>query len=440
MTRSPLLSWGLYPNFPQQGHSCHWQAEIARSVNRISEEFGTTLAYGNGRSYGDTCLAESGHVLHTVSLDRFIEADWENGVVIAEAGVTLEELLSVAIPNGWFLPVTPGTKYVTLGGAVANDVHGKNHHVRGTFGCHVRRFCLLRTDQPPLVCTLENESMLFEATIGGLGLTGIIAWVELQLIPIKSSQIDTFTVRFNSLSEFTALSNEFDNSYEYSVAWVDCLSKGKSLGRGVFIAGNHAESGELQICQKKKHTVPVVPPFSLMNPVSLRVFNTIYFHKHAKTARIGASDYDTFFYPLDGVLHWNRVYGSKGFQQYQCVVPLNVAESALEKILRAIADSGKGSFLAVLKKCGNTSSPGMMSFPLPGISLALDFTNESALETELFRRLDDIVRESRGRLYPAKDAHMSASDFKQFFPRWSDVERLRDPALLSRFWNRVITS
>jgi FAD/FMN-containing dehydrogenase len=432
-----VASWGRYPSYPQLPHASHWRADIPRDVAQLAQVYGSTLPYGNGRSYGDSCLATTDHVLHTRGLDRFVSVDWQAGVIVAEAGVTLEEVLGLAIPQGWFLPVTPGTKYVTLGGAVANDVHGKNHHVRGTFGCHIRSFGLVRSDRQPAICSPVENVELFSATIGGLGLTGVIEWVELQLIPIQSCAIDATTVRFDSLREFFELSHELDSAHEYSVAWVDCLATGASVGRGVFTVGDHAKSGSLESRPKRKMSVPITPPVSVINRFTLRLFNSTYYSR-AKPGRHQTSmDYDAFFYPLDRLLSWNRIYGPKGFQQYQCVIPEKNAQAAIGSLLDVIAATGNGSFLAVLKRCGDVASPGLLSFPMPGVSLALDFPQHDSLNSRLFPRLDALVREAGGRLYPAKDAHMSGNDFRNFYANWQKVEALRDPALCSRFWNRV---
>jgi len=432
-----LDSWGRYPGFAQTAHPVYWRDQLADSFADLVQAHGSGLAYGNGRSYGDSCLASSDHVLHMRGLDRFISVDWEAGVLVAEAGVTLDEVLQLAIPHGWFLPVTPGTKYVTLGGAVANDVHGKNHHVRGTFGRHVRRFALLRSDGSYPICSLTENAELFAATVGGLGMTGVIAWVELALMPIKSSRIDTTTQRFGSLAEFFTLSAELDAAHEYTVSWVDCLASGSSAGRGVFIAGDHATFGELEPDRRPKLTVPLTPPISAINRLSLWLFNHSYYLAHPAQRTRQKVNYEPYFYPLDRILHWNRIYGPRGFQQYQCVIPTVAAQPAMQALLQAIAVSGHGSFLAVLKCCGDIASPGLMSFPLPGVSLALDFPQHAELDATLFPRLDAIVREAGGRLYPAKDAHMTGDDFRRFYPRWEQVEALRDPALCSRFWQRV---
>jgi FAD/FMN-containing dehydrogenase len=476
---STVLSWGRYPNLPQEVHSAAWRDGVRDAWRDAAREHGTALVFGNGRSYGDSCLAASGHVVQTLPLDRLIVADWQTGVLRAEPGVTLEQILNVAIPRGWMLPVTPGTKYATLGGAIANDVHGKNHHVRGTFGLHVRRFALARSDDTQFECAPDEQSEFFAATIGGLGLTGMILWAEIQLMPIRSSMInvtsirfanlDEFfaatigglgltgmilwaeiqlmpirssminvtSIRFANLDEFFALSERLDALHEYSVAWVDCQSRGSALGRGVFMVGDHAADGPLEVASRKKHTVPFTVPIPVFNRFTLRAFNELYYQKQQREEVRSTVSYDNYFYPLDGLLEWNRIYGRSGFQQYQCVVPPVAARDATRAILDAIAQSGTGSFLAVLKRCGDVRSPGLLSFPLEGTSLALDFPQRDASNSRLFAKLDAIVREAGGRIYPAKDAHMTGADFRAAYPQWQQVEALRDPALLSRFWERT---
>jgi FAD/FMN-containing dehydrogenase len=437
MKPETLGNWGHFPAFPQTPRPSYWRAGLAQELAALASTHGSTLAFGNGRSYGDSCLAASDQVMHLRPLNRFISADWQSGVLVAEAGVTHQEVLELAVPRGWFLPVTPGTQYVTLGGALANDVHGKNHHVRGTFGRHVRRFGLVRSDQPPLCCSPQENPGLFAATIGGLGLTGVIEWVEFQLVPIQSAAIDAVNVRFAGLRDFFALSAEFDGSHEYTVAWVDCMATGAATGRGIFSAGNHASEGEMKAPAPRKLGVPFTPPLSAVNRITLRAFNTAYYGLRAPGRHRSAVWYEPFLYPLDRILNWNRAYGRRGFQQYQCVIPERQAEPAIRELLQAIAASGSGSFLAVLKKCGDMASPGLLSFPLAGVSLAVDFPQQGALGRELFPRLDRIVREAAGRLYPAKDAHMSGADFRAAYPDWQRLAAVRDPALCSRFWRRV---
>ncbi|WP_414450695.1 FAD-dependent oxidoreductase [Burkholderia sp. 22PA0099] len=431
------LSWGRYPYFPQTPHALAWRDGVQPTWTQLAQAHGTTLAFGNGRSYGDSCLAASDHVLRTIALDRLISADWENGVLRAEAGTTFEAILNTAVPRGWMLPVTPGTQYVTLGGAIANDVHGKNHHLRGTFGRHVRRFLLARSDGSLIECAPDENPGWFAATIGGLGLTGIVVWAEIQLMPVRSSLIDTHAIRFGHLDAFFDLSERLDPLHEYGVAWIDCQASGAQLGRGIYMIGDHATSGPLRLDARKKRSVPFTLPVSPINRLTLRAFNALYYRKQAADEVRSTVGFDTFFYPLDSLLEWNRIYGRAGFQQFQCVVPAAVARDAIRALLDAIARSGTGSFLAVLKRCGALASPGRLSFPLEGTSLALDFPQRDAINARLFATLGAIVREAGGRLYPAKDAQMSGADFRAAYPHWQDLERHRDPAILSRFWQRT---
>ncbi|AMM24212.1 FAD-binding oxidoreductase [Variovorax sp. PAMC 28711] len=431
-------SWGRYPHHPQTPHPIAWPFEIEGAFSRVrSQGAESTLGYGCGRSYGDSCLAQSDHVISLAGMDRLIAADWHTGIVTAQAGVTLDGLIRVGLPNGWFLPVTPGTKFVTLGGAVANDVHGKNHHVMGTFGRHVRRIVLYRSDTGVCECSPTVNTELFNATVGGLGLTGIILAVELQLRAVRSSDIAQTCIKFGDLDEFFALSSQHDSKYEYTVSWVDCLAGGKSVGRGHYIGGNHATEGELKVARGKAKRMPIDPPCSLVNTLTLKAFNTLYYQRQVRKVVETRVNYDPFFYPLDKLLLWNRMYGKAGFQQYQCVIPPESGRDAVAAILRETSLNGAGSFLAVLKQCADIKSPGLLSFPKAGVSLALDFAQHDALNIRLFARLDALVHEAGGRLYPAKDAHMSAHHFRQAYPAWTRMESLRDPMLMSRFWRRV---
>lgn len=433
-----LLSWGRYPRHPQSPHWVHWPEDVPRVLADIATVGqGSTLAFGCGRSYGDSCLAESNHVLATQRMDRVLAADWQTGVILVQSGLTLAELIRIALPRGWFLPVTPGTKFVTLGGAVANDVHGKNHHVMGTFGRHVSRLVIYRSDEGVIECSPSERPELFAATVGGLGLTGVILVVELQLRRVASSEIEQRVIRFGGLDEFFALSQAYDATHECTVAWIDCLASGKQAGRGHYIAGNHAQEGPLKLARPGGLTMPIDPPLSLVNQFSLRAFNTLYYHRQLKKEIANRVGYDPFFFPLDRLLQWNRIYGRAGFQQYQCVVPQQNGHEVIRAVIQEIAKSGTGSFLAVLKQCGELASPGLLSFPLHGVSLALDFPQRDQVNERLFSKLDALVHEAGGRLYPAKDAHMSATHFKRAYPQWERVEALRDPQLLSQFWKRV---
>jgi FAD/FMN-containing dehydrogenase len=420
-----------------------WPKQAVLPVSDRSRPFpefsGTALPYGNGRSYGDSCLNPDGNLLNARGLDRFIAFDPGSGVLRCEAGVTLAEIIDLVLPQGWFLPVTPGTRYVTVGGAIANDVHGKNHHRTGSFGHHVRAFELLRSDDSRRICTPLDAKDWFAASIGGLGLTGLITWAELQLRRVPGPILETENIRFGSLDEFFTLSAASADSHEYSVAWIDCLASGSARGRGHFTRADHASSvaEERLKAPGRGLVMPLTPPFSLVNKLSLRPFNSLYYWKQPALRKRRTSHLLSFFYPLDGIREWNRMYGPAGFFQYQCVLPPSVARDGVAALLDEIALSGSGSFLAVLKEFGNQSSPGMLSFPRPGTTLALDFPNTGAEVLRLLDRLDRIVDEAGGALYPAKDARMSTASFQRAYPRWQEFSDYLDPRFSSGFWRRV---
>lgn len=392
---------------------------------------GTLLPYGNGRSYGDVGLNPGGTLLKMRGIDRFIAFDAETGVLTCEAGVLLADILDLVVPRGWFLAVTPGTRFVTIGGAIANDVHGKNHHAAGSFGDHVQAFELLRSDGSRLVCSREENADWFAATVGGLGLTGAITQATICLRRISGTAMTVKNTRFFGLEEFFAQNTEAEKLHEYAVAWIDCLA---STPRGVLMAGNHAD-GDAAAPRGAKR-VPVTLPFSLINGLSLRAFNAAYYGKPwpAETRQ----HYLPYFYPLDAIHDWNRIYGKPGFYQYQCVVPPSSARAAVGEMLDSIATSGQGSFLAVLKNFGERLAPGLLSFPMPGTTLALDFPNHGAPTLTLFERLDAIVRAAGGRLYAAKDARMPGDFFRAAYPQWQTFSRFVDPAFSSGFWRRVM--
>lgn len=413
---------------------------IAPSAEALPDAAGLpVLAYGRGRSYGDLCLNDGGLVLDTSALDRILAFDAERGVVRCEAGVTLAQLLAVIVPAGWFLPVTPGTKYVSVGGAIAADVHGKNHHRDGTFGRWVRRFELWRSDGRRLVCSPEEDADLFRATIGGLGLTGLIRWAEIQLIPIESDRIDLTRTRFGALGDFFRINEEACTRSRYTVAWIDTTATGARLGRGLYMEGEHATGSLPQpdAPAEPRLRVPLDAPAWALNRLTVQAFNALYWRQQRRPVVQKRVHYEPFFYPLDAVGGWNRLYGRRGFFQYQFVVPFEHGAEATREILRRIAHSGEASFLAVLKTFGDVPSPGLISFPMPGITLALDFPNRGERTRRLFRDLDRLVREAGGRLYPAKDACMTAEDFRAFYPAWTRFSEFVDPAFSSSFWRRV---
>jgi L-gulonolactone oxidase len=427
-----LSSWGRLRAVP---HDVRRPAFLDAARAATHSDTSPLLCYGMGRSYGDVCLNENGRLIVTDRLDRLISFDRDRGVMRAEAGLSLDRLLQVAVPQGWFIPVTPGTKFVTLGGAVANDVHGKNHETAGTFGRHVIRIGLARSSGEVLTLGPDENAPLFAATVGGIGLTGVILWVELQLTQIRSALMDSETLPIGDLDDFFRLA-ETSRNWAYTVAWVDCLAKGRATGRGFFIRGRHAHEGGLTIHRPPKRAVPLDAPSFLLNSHTIGLFNTLYRRRPWATGRRSVH-YDPFFYPLDAVDRWNRLYGPRGFFQHQSVVPMAAAPDSVRKLLELTAEFGQGSFLVVLKLFGGLRSPGVLSFPMPGATLALDFPNKGDSTRRLLERMADVVLAAGGRLYPAKDATMSADAFQAGYPAWRKVEEHRDPAMMSDFWRRV---
>lgn len=423
-------SWGRYPVVEQAPLPLYWRDQALPDKQSM-------LPYGQGRSYGDVCLNNGGVVLPTSKLQRFICFDEDKGILRAESGVTLAQVLSLIMPRGWFLPVTPGTKFVSLGGAVANDVHGKNHHRAGSFGCHVTAFELLRSDGQRLLCSPQQNSEWFRATIGGLGLTGLITWVEIKLKPVRSDHIDQRLYRFKNLADFIKSNDAMEADWEYTVAWIDCLARGRKLGRGLYMAGNHAEGNRpgRAIVDRPAISMPLDAPGFLLNRFSVSAFNSLYYHKPRQP--VSRVHYDGYFYPLDKIAHWNRMYGKRGFFQYQCVIPVDKAEAALSRMLETIAASGQASFLSVLKKFGDNAAPGLLSFPRSGFTLALDMANRGTKTLKLLDQLDDITMQNNGAVYPAKDARMSSTAFELYYPAWQTFSRYIDPHFSSSFWRRI---
>ncbi|CAM4009696.1 FAD-binding oxidoreductase [Corallococcus sp. ZKHCc1 1396] len=435
---SPPDSWGRFPRVEQQARPLVWRSDALPSGER------SLLPHGLGRSYGDSCLNAGGTLLLTSGLDRLIDFDPTTGVVRCEAGVSLDTLLRLCAPRGWFLPVTPGTKFVTVGGAIANDVHGKNHHRSGTFGRHVRRFELLRSDGSRRMCSAEENPDWFGATVGGLGLTGLVTWAEVQLVPIRNPFVVQETVPFENLDGFFRVSRESEADHEFTVAWVDCLARGRKLGRGLFYRGNFAPSQFERLPLVKSHlshgsglAVPMDLPAFCLNRLSVAAFNLLYYHRQRGRPSRHLVHYDPFFYPLDAVHGWNRIYGSRGFLQFQCVVPHATARDAVKEVLERSARGGLPSFLSVLKTFGDLPSPGWMSFPRPGITLAMDFANRGEKTWRLVEDLDRVTREAGGAVYPAKDARMSPESFAAYFPQRERFASYLDPAFSSSFWRRV---
>jgi len=397
------------------------------------------LAHGAGRSYGDSCLNFDEFLLSTKYWNHFLAFDSETGVLRCESGVTIAEILQSVMPRGWFIPVTPGTKFVTIGGALANDVHGKNHHRDGTIGRHITRFELLRSDGTRMVCSPSENADYFAATIGGLGLTGIILWVEIQLKRVCTHKFDVETIQFHGLDEFLALSRESDESYEYTVSWIDCVTGARDDIRGLFMRGNHLGSGRLDVSLsdfQPKLPVPVNAPAWLLSKPTISLFNTLFYGKQLSKRRRTVADFNSFFYPLDILSDWYRLYGKRGFFQFQCTIPFDAVDS-MRQLFRHIKDSGNGSFLVVLKTFGTLESPGVLSYPSEGITLALDFANDGLSTRSLIDTLGEIAVEAGGRLYPAKDSIMTPEHFKTSYPQWTEFLKFKDPKLSSTFWRRV---
>jgi FAD/FMN-containing dehydrogenase len=433
-----LQSWGGYPVARSQlTLQPAWRDEPLP----LPRDRRTVLPRGLGRSYGDSCLNEGNALLLTRSLNRFIAFDREQGLLRCEAGVSLAEILRLIVPQGWFLPVTPGTKFITVGGAIANDIHGKNHHAAGNFGNHVTRFELLRSDGSRRVCSRTENTDWFRATIGGLGLTGLITWAEFRLQPVANAAIAQETVKYRDLEEFFRLSEESTRDYAYTVAWIDCLARGRDLGRGLFTRGNHAPAqadAPLHLREPAPLSVPMYAPNFTLNSLTVRAFNFAYYGKQQTRVKRAITHYDPFFYPLDAIHHWNRVYGRRGFLQYQCVVPYKQDGGAvMRKLLETISDARAGTFLVVLKTFGDKPGEGMLSFPRPGVTLALDFPNQGSNIFRLLNRLDEITGQAGGLVYPAKDARMSPTSFAAFYPQYREFARYVDPRFSSSFWRRV---
>lgn len=427
-----VSSWGRLRRVP---HDVVRPAFLDEMRAAATAEGGARLCFGLGRSYGDVCLNEGGRVIVTDRLDRIMVFDRARGVLRAEAGLTLDRLLRVVVPHGWFPPVVPGTKFVTLGGAVANDVHGKNHEDAGTFGAHVNAIGLARSSGEVLTLSPEDNTELFAATIGGLGLTGAILWVELQLTAIRSAMFDSETLVIDDLAGFFRVAED-SRDWPYTVAWIDCLAKGNAAGRGLFTRGRSAEAGGLEVHKPPRLAAPFDAPGFLLNAHTIGAFNAAW---RRRPFVLGAKrvHYDPFLFPLDHVAGWNRLYGRRGFFQHQSAVPTAGAFDTVRKLLELTAEFGEGSFLVVLKLFGDEPSPGVLSFPLPGATLALDFPNKGESTRRLLDRMADVVLAAGGRLYPAKDATMSPAAFRAGYPDWRKVEAQRDPNMMSDFWRRV---
>lgn len=409
-----LANWGNYPAVACDEITFSQAGQLQEFIS--SHE--SVIARGNGRCYGDASL--SAFSVSTLKYDKVLAFDAGEGIFECQSGVTLDQILDIIVPRGWFLPVTPGTKFITVGGAVASDVHGKNHHVDGAFSGHVIDMDVLTGSGDVICCSPLQEADLFWATCGGMGLTGIITRVKFRLKKIATAYIRQKQIKARNLEDVIRLFEAYKH-YTYSMAWIDCLQKGDSFGRSILIVGEHATPEELsdkqrlaplQLPRKGRLTVPFNLPSFVLNTFTVKAFNWLYYLKNTKREINNVVPYEPFFYPLDAILHWNRGYGRNGFVQYQFVLPLEHRQGLVE-ILQRISSKGWGSFLAVLKVFGNQDS--LISFPMEGYTLALDFPVRKGL-FRFLDELDEIVLQYGGRLYLSKDARMKQEMFWKSYP------------------------
>ncbi|TAH20962.1 MAG: FAD-binding oxidoreductase [Cytophagales bacterium] len=411
-----IANWGNYPMVEGNITSLEFEDEIRHYA---AQQHSFTIR-GNGRSYGDSSLDT--HIFSTLKFNKILSFDTEKGIICCQSGVLLSEILALIVPRGFFLPVTPGTKFITVGGAIGADVHGKNHHKDGCFSAHLIDFELLNANNEIIKCSKTENADLFWLTCGGMGLTGIILSATFGLKKIATAYIRQESIKARNLDEIMDLFED-SQDWTYTMAWLDCLQKGKSLGRSVMMRGEHAEIEEiseqkkarpLALDIKPKLAIPFYFPNFALNTFSVKSFNFLYYHKQFTKQSNQIIPYEPFFYPLDAIYHWNRMYGKNGFTQYQFVLPKESSKEGLEHILRRISKSGQGSFLVVLKLFGKANLLSPLSFPIEGYTLALDFKIQKGI-FELLDELDKIVLDLGGRLYLAKDARMKANFFLQTY-------------------------
>lgn len=402
-----LSNWGKYPIVDVNIESFSTLKQLAFFVHSNNE----MISRGLGRCYGDSALSKN--IISILKLNRILNFNPTSGELTCEAGISFQDILDTFVPKGWFLPVVPGTKFVTLGGAIAADIHGKNHHVHGCLSNNVNSIVIMLADGSIKECSKTINSDLFWATCGGMGLTGVIIQASLNLKRIETAYIKQEVFRCENLD---AVMKTFDesNNFTYSVAWIDCLAQGKNMGRGIMIRGEHARIEEvpyknpLLLPLKNTVAIPFNLPNFILNPLTIKMFNFFYYNKAPKIIKQSLIDYDTFFFPLDRIHNWNRIYGNRGFAQYQFVIPKVSSKEGLQRILDKISKSQLSSFLAVLKLFGNQS--GFISFPMEGYTLSLDFPISEKLFS-LLNDLDKIVNDYGGRIYLAKDVRISKNSF-----------------------------
>jgi decaprenylphospho-beta-D-ribofuranose 2-oxidase len=426
-----LTGWGRYPVIKGQCARPERRSEV---LGALADRRGDgVLAYGLGRSYGDAALLSEGRTVLMERLDRMLEFDPVTGWLRCEAGVSIRDLVDTWVPKGFFPPVVPGTTFVTVGGALANDIHGKNHHVAGSWADHVRRVEVLTADGQVVVCDATQNQGLFWATVGGLGLTGIILAMDVKLIPVHNDLIEMESIRVRDLDQFFEVSAQ-SGAYTHTVSWIDCTAKGAAMGRGIFMRGRHAGAevtrSEGLLERAQRWASPMLDagwlePNWLLNQWTIKAFNEVYYRKQWRAVSESVVPLEPFFFPLDFVKNWNYLYGKRGFLQYQFVVPPDPSWRAVREILGAISKSGMASFLAVIKEFGEESHGGL-SFPMPGPMIALDFPNYGQPLLDLMDGLDKLVADAGGRIYLGKDARLSAEMFRVMYPEWEAWKATRD--------------
>jgi len=426
-----LHGWGRYPRVTAE---CARPEERREAIAALADrEDHPVLAFGLGRSYGDTALLSGGRVILTERLDRMLDFDPETGWLRCEAGVSLRDIIAVFAPRGWYPAVVPGTCFVTVGGAVANDIHGKNHHVDGTFADHVRRVELLTATGEIVRCDAETEPELFWATVGGMGLTGLMLALDVRLVPIESEWIEMESIRVRNLDHFFEVSSQ-SSDYTHTVSWIDNSARGASTGRGLFMRGRWAPASatpKTDLLSRLKQwadpflDLPIDAPGWLLNAASIMAFNEVIYRKQLEDEVHTLVHNEPFFFPLDFVRNWNRGYGARGFLQYQLVVPHDPEHRAIRGVLEEIRKAGIFSFLAVIKEFGDRPHGGL-SFPEPGVTLAMDFPNTGRSLLELFERFDRIVLDGGGKLYLGKDARLGRDTFRRMYPEWERWKAVRD--------------
>ena len=426
---STLSGWGR--------HSAQGRERVGENIERISAD--VNLSRGLGRSYGDASLpaSDSPEVLNTTFADRILDYDGTTGRFRAESGFALKELNRLFMPQGWFTPVSPGTKFVTLGGMVAADVHGKNQHRDGDFGDHVSSIRMRVADGRIVECSAEQHSDLFRATIGGMGLTGHILEVGLHLHPIPSRWIWQESRRIHDIDEFQEALENAAPTWPYTMGWIDCLTRGERMGRGIMMCGRWAEPEEAPTRIPRKKSGPRLsfdwPPW-VLNRATIKIFNELYYRKQWRAFSEGIVNPESFYYPLDAIRSWNRMYGKRGFTQYQCVLPREAGRGSARRVLEVLTAHGGASFLCVIKDFGR-NGPGVLSFPRPGITLALDVAVRDDTQ-KLIDALNERVLEEGGRIYLAKDSftrpeHFQAmegsrlDEFNEIRNRWDPNRRFR---------------